>query len=250
MSNFSDRFRQLKEEKQGMTLKELSAQLDISVPNLSYYMKGREPNYDTLIKIADYFDVTVDWLIGRSDQRNSTHQSLENEIISRFSKYNEHNIHAGTKIELTIFKKSYLELQEKIVDFLYFYYSLLLLLDQLATLKPELDYTKINNAITTDLVEIMEYQIDLVDSAQKLFIDSTSGAFFEYYFNSLTRIDLLINRCKLLVIDMIEIALTNFDGNNDKITVMADFVKNAENYGKGRISDIQLSNLFNSFKLE
>lgn len=250
MSKFSERFRQLKDEKQGMTLKELSAQLDISVPNLSYYMKGREPNYDTLIRIADYFDVTVDWLIGRSDQRTSTYQSLESEIINRFSKYNEYNIHASTKIELTIFKKSYLELQEKAVDFLCFYYSLLLQLDQLETLRPELDYSLINKSITTNLVEIMEYQIDLVDSAQKLFIDSTSDTFFEYYFNSLTRIDLLINRCKLLVLDMIKIALANFNGNKDKITVMADFIKSAENYGKDRISDVQLSNLFNSFGLE
>ncbi len=66
MSLFSERFRQLKEEK-GLTLKEISEDLNISVPNLSYYMKGREPNYDTLIKIADYFDVTADWLIGRSN---------------------------------------------------------------------------------------------------------------------------------------------------------------------------------------
>lgn len=80
MSKFSERFRQLKEEKQGMTLKELSAQLDISVPNLSYYMKGREPNYDTLIKISDYFNVTVDWLVGRTDARNSAQSSIISEI--------------------------------------------------------------------------------------------------------------------------------------------------------------------------
>ena len=80
MSLFSERFRQLKEEKQGMTLKELSQKLDITVPNLSYYMKGREPNYDTLIKIADYFNVTVDWLIGRTDARNSAQSSFISEI--------------------------------------------------------------------------------------------------------------------------------------------------------------------------
>ena len=64
MSKFSERFRALK-DKSEMTLKELSNALDISVPNLSYYMKGREPSYDILISIADQFDVTVDWLIGR-----------------------------------------------------------------------------------------------------------------------------------------------------------------------------------------
>lgn len=70
MSQFSERFRQLKDEK-GVTLKEISEALNISSPNLSYYMKGREPNYDVLIQIADYFKVTTDWLIGRSDVRTS-----------------------------------------------------------------------------------------------------------------------------------------------------------------------------------
>lgn len=65
MSAFSNRFKKLKEDS-CLTLKELSEKLDITVPNLSYYMNGREPNYDTLIKIADYFDVTLDWLLGRS----------------------------------------------------------------------------------------------------------------------------------------------------------------------------------------
>ena len=63
MSEFSDRFRQLKEES-GMTLKEISSALDITVPNLSYYMKGREPDYNTLIRISQYFHVSVDWMVG------------------------------------------------------------------------------------------------------------------------------------------------------------------------------------------
>lgn len=86
MNKFSERFRRLKDES-GMTLKELSTALDISVPNLSYYMKGREPSYDILIKIADYFDVTVDWLVGNDTQRNISEQELinlriENKILS------------------------------------------------------------------------------------------------------------------------------------------------------------------------
>ena len=77
MSKFSERFRALKDESE-LTLKELSAILDISIPNLSDYMKGREPSYDILINIANYFNVTTDWLIG-----NDTKQSTsEKELIS------------------------------------------------------------------------------------------------------------------------------------------------------------------------
>lgn len=30
---------------------------------------GAKPNYDTLLKIADFYDVSVDWLMGRTDRR-------------------------------------------------------------------------------------------------------------------------------------------------------------------------------------
>ena len=63
MSEFSNRFRQLKDES-NLTLKDLSEALDITIPNLSYYMKGREASYDILIRIANYFNVSVDWIIG------------------------------------------------------------------------------------------------------------------------------------------------------------------------------------------
>lgn len=102
MSKFSERFRQLKEEKQGMTLKELSLKLDITVPNLSYYMKGREPNYDTLIKIADYFGVTTDWLVGRTDERNNSQSSIISEIENQLS-LDENDKLSGKRRELFLY---------------------------------------------------------------------------------------------------------------------------------------------------
>ena len=83
MSEFSNRFRQLKDEA-NLTLKELSEALDITSPNLSYYMKGREPSYDILIRIADYFDVTTDWLVGRTDAKNLSQESLYEQIENAF----------------------------------------------------------------------------------------------------------------------------------------------------------------------
>ena len=83
MSKFSERFRELK-DKSEMTLKELSNALDISVPNLSYYMKGREPSYDILISIADYFDVTIDWLVGRETDMSKI-EDINNELFKENS---------------------------------------------------------------------------------------------------------------------------------------------------------------------
>ena len=83
MSKFSERFRALK-DKSEMTLKELSNALDISVPNLSYYMKGREPSYDILISIADYFDVTIDWVVGRETDMSKI-EDINNELFKENS---------------------------------------------------------------------------------------------------------------------------------------------------------------------
>ncbi len=66
MSRFSERFKLLKEEK-SCTLKEMSQELNISITNLSYYLNGREPSYDTLCAIANYFGSTTDYLLGFSD---------------------------------------------------------------------------------------------------------------------------------------------------------------------------------------
>lgn len=70
MSEFSDRFRKLKDESE-LSSKDLAQELGIAPSTLSYYLKDREPNYDMLIKIANYFDVTIDWLVGNEHDYTS-----------------------------------------------------------------------------------------------------------------------------------------------------------------------------------
>ena len=44
----------------------------IDMPARTYQrleMDGCKTHYDTLLKIADYYDVSVDWLMGRTDRR-------------------------------------------------------------------------------------------------------------------------------------------------------------------------------------
>ena len=47
---------------------QLAVELNVSVRLISYWENSqRECDFDMLIKIADYFDVTVDYLLGRTD---------------------------------------------------------------------------------------------------------------------------------------------------------------------------------------
>jgi len=50
----------------GLTQQELAKYLGISPVTISGYENGhREPTIEMLERIADYFDVTVDYLLGR-----------------------------------------------------------------------------------------------------------------------------------------------------------------------------------------
>lgn len=51
-------------ERKGMTQEELAGSIGITRAALSHYEKNRrEPDYKTLSKIADYFKVSIDWII-------------------------------------------------------------------------------------------------------------------------------------------------------------------------------------------
>ncbi|WP_199620990.1 helix-turn-helix domain-containing protein [Paenibacillus alkalitolerans] len=65
-------------EKQKLTQEELAGRLDISRASLSHYEKNRRvPDYETLRKIADFFHVTVDYLIGREQTESSVADGIK-----------------------------------------------------------------------------------------------------------------------------------------------------------------------------
>lgn len=60
--------------------------------SFTYWKKGRAmPGLDALIKIANYFNVSLDYLVGRTINKNSTisNNATINPIISRISQLSE-----------------------------------------------------------------------------------------------------------------------------------------------------------------
>lgn len=67
MTSFPARIIQIKNEKQLMQ-KDIAANIGVHVRTYQYYEKGeKEPTLSVLIRLADYFDVSLDYLVGRSD---------------------------------------------------------------------------------------------------------------------------------------------------------------------------------------
>ena len=63
-----ERIRILRKEA-GLTQKQLGEKLGVSASMIGQYeTNSRKPKLETLIKIADYFGVSIDYFVGRSDE--------------------------------------------------------------------------------------------------------------------------------------------------------------------------------------
>ncbi len=88
-------------KKNNITKKEFSVKTGINETNFTYWKKGRTPNGDILAKIADFFNVSTDYLLGRENtsmEQNSLNgeefkitnlDSIELELIYEFRRADE-----------------------------------------------------------------------------------------------------------------------------------------------------------------
>ena len=65
---FSDRIRMLRKELH-MSQPAVAAEIGISMRGYQDMELGVLPRYEKLLRIADYYDVSVDWLMGRTENR-------------------------------------------------------------------------------------------------------------------------------------------------------------------------------------
>ena len=96
---FAERLNELRKNK-GLNQPELAKELNVAKQTVSNWENNnRTPDNEMLIKIANYFDVSLDYLLGRTDNPNCS-------VLSTNYK--------GKEIELTINSKSNNYTQEQI----------------------------------------------------------------------------------------------------------------------------------------
>jgi HTH-type transcriptional regulator, competence development regulator len=72
------------------TQEEVAACIGISRARYSHYENGRsEPDTETLNKLADYYDVSVDYLLGRTDDPNETLKNKDSNHNSSLDEINK-----------------------------------------------------------------------------------------------------------------------------------------------------------------
>ncbi|MBE2973036.1 helix-turn-helix domain-containing protein [Priestia megaterium] len=84
---FSVRLTSLRKKK-NVTQQKVADYLGITRPAYTAYEQGkRQPDYETLTKIADFFDVTVDYLIGRTDDPQGDSLKDDEQVLDGFWGY-------------------------------------------------------------------------------------------------------------------------------------------------------------------
>ena len=94
MSHFSKNLRSLRKEA-NMRQQDLADELGVAQTTIaSYEQDQRFPNHETLIEIADFFNVSIDFLLGRDDSKNLDMNTVSDNMAE--------------KMELNDIAKSYL----------------------------------------------------------------------------------------------------------------------------------------------
>ena len=84
MSEFKNRIKFLREQ-YGFSQKELADRLNIHKQTISQYERGcREPSLDNLLALCDIFNVSSDFLLGKSDVTPRFLTDYELELIDAF----------------------------------------------------------------------------------------------------------------------------------------------------------------------
>lgn len=78
---FAQRLRELINEK-GIQDKELTLICDVGQSTVAMWFKGNIPRADTLITIADYFEVSIDYLLGHSDDFGNIQRPEQKEELT------------------------------------------------------------------------------------------------------------------------------------------------------------------------
>ena len=75
-------------EETNTTQRELAEKVNVTEVTISRYLSGeRSPRIEIINKIAKYFKVSVDYLLGRTDIRNTTKTETDQEFMALYEGY-------------------------------------------------------------------------------------------------------------------------------------------------------------------
>lgn len=117
---FNTRLKELRAQS-GDTQASLAEKMGVSSRTIAAYEQGiNEPSLDTLIKLSNYFNTTIDYLIGKTNVKNIKYDAINKSLglsdnaISILQKCNALNYDVSTFIE----NKNFIKLMEAYTEYI------------------------------------------------------------------------------------------------------------------------------------
>lgn len=89
--NYLMKLKELRKEK-NITQTDIANALNITQKSYSFYERGeREPNLKMLIDLSNFFNVTVDYILGQEKEKLYSINDEEYKIIKKYKKLNDNN---------------------------------------------------------------------------------------------------------------------------------------------------------------
>lgn len=155
--HFSERIKELREHNE-YTQKQMAEKLGIAtVTYVKYERAENEPNYNTLLKLSDIFNVSVDYILGRSNERDIQVYEL-NETIKYMEK------------AISILIKDFPDYKDGLMNLVTSFINNIEFIDML----DRLDLLYIKNDISKGINELYVNASDIYDSKYSKNVDISS----------------------------------------------------------------------------
>lgn len=93
-------------EKNNISQKKLAQDLNIAPSTLGNYIRSiREPDFDVLVSFADYFNVSVDFLLGHKTNESSKNSHDEDMLLYMYNNMSQSNKHYFLEIGKVLINK-------------------------------------------------------------------------------------------------------------------------------------------------
>ena len=116
MSKFSERFKELRQSRK-LSQQELADKLNTSKSSVNMYERGeREPGIEMLETIADFFNVDMDYLLGKASIVNKTLANAEN-VIKLSGTDEQTNLTSSEEALLSNYRQLNPDGQKKVDDY-------------------------------------------------------------------------------------------------------------------------------------
>lgn len=109
---FAERLKHLRIEA-SLTQRELAKAINTNQANIGFYEQGkRNPKQEILEKLAEYFNVSIDYLTGKSDIKNNNLETSIDEAINKSAAYNGQPIDDNDRKAIKNFLQEYFSKKE------------------------------------------------------------------------------------------------------------------------------------------